>query len=99
MFCESFNGANDAETLKIGDNGAVREIGKRPKSLGDIDTQYMGFIKLTDSRAKKLIAHYEYLQEASDSQPAVEQMCMTTLLQTYIDAGNSVEAVPIKGGV
>ena len=89
---------SDAETLKINDNGAVREIGKKPKSLRDIDAQYMGLIKLSGSGAKKLLAHYEHLQKASDLQPTLERMCMTTLLQTYIDAGNLVEAVPIKGG-
>ena len=36
----------DAETLRIGKNGNILEIGARPASLRSIDAQYIGLIKV-----------------------------------------------------
>lgn len=37
----------DAETFRLGRNGALLEIGNRPRSIGEIEGQYMGLLRFT----------------------------------------------------
>ena len=41
------NPLDDAETLKYGRNGQIIELGRKPKSLGEIESQYTGLIKIS----------------------------------------------------
>ena len=43
----------DAETLKLDPDGNIIEIGKSPKSLDDIQGQYIGLIKISKKFAPK----------------------------------------------
>jgi choline kinase len=90
---------SDAETLKMGDRGRVRELGKKPWSYADIEGQYIGLIKLSARGAEKVRALYAKLDRNAtyDGQP-FEKMYMTSLLQRAIDVGIEVRAVPIRGG-
>ncbi len=38
---------DDAETLKLGADGRILEIGQKPKSLSEIEGQYMGLMKFS----------------------------------------------------
>ena len=90
---------DDAETLKMNKNGEITEIGQKPKSLSEIEGQYMGLIKFSSigvSILKKIFHHSKmtgYLKDKS-----LEKAFMTDLLQAIIDSGYKVQSVPVHAG-
>lgn len=81
---------SDAETFRLGDDGAIREIGKKPKALSEVEGQYMGLLRFTP---KGWAAVRKFLDERP-----IDRLDMTTLLNGLIEAGHRIEAVPIEGG-
>lgn len=81
---------SDAETLKLDPSGDIRELGRKPASYEEIEGQYMGLIKVRADTAPRLVAHARTLE--------TRRMDMTTLLQSWIDGGNRLRAVPVAGG-
>ena len=45
---------DDAETLKLREDGTISEIGQKPKSLEEIEGQYMGLMKLSAIGVKQI---------------------------------------------
>lgn len=84
----------DAETLRLGEKGAILEIGQRPKSLAEVEGQYMGLMKFTPRGVKllKRVVH-DAVQDGSLGAKSVESSDMTDLLQALILGGNLVTAV------
>lgn len=89
----------DAETLKLHSDGRVYELGQKPHSLSEIEGQYMGLIKLSAKGVSVLkeIFHQAEAAGALRGKP-VETAYMTDLLQAVIDAGHSLQSVPVHGG-
>jgi choline kinase len=87
---------DDAETLKLLDDGTISEIGQKPKSLEEIEGQYMGLMKFS---AKGVIQIKEVFHAALKSgkllNKSTENAYMTDLLQAVIDFGNPVTSIPI----
>lgn len=81
---------SDAETFKLDAAGNLREIGKKPKSLSDIEGQYMGLLKITPAGWRKIEQHLL----GKD----VDRLDMTSLLNGLLEAGIEVAAVPVGGG-
>jgi choline kinase len=93
------NPLNDAETLKYGKNGQIIELGKKPKSLDDIEGQYTGLIKLKHEKIADFIELYDQLDRALlYDDRAFEQMYMTSLLQLMIDSGWMVMPAKVTHG-
>ncbi|XOJ84598.1 phosphocholine cytidylyltransferase family protein [Methylophilaceae bacterium Uisw_099_01] len=93
------NPLEDAETLKLCKDGAISEIGQKPKSLKEIEGQYMGLIKLSSKGVnllKKLF--HDSINRGNLRGKNVENSYMTDLLQAIIDSGQRIESVPIHGG-
>lgn len=90
---------SDAETLKLHPDGRVYELGRRPRSLDEIDGQYMGLIKLT-ARGVEILRQVFHAAKNKGSLggKTVERAYMTDLLQAVIDAGYPLQGVPIHGG-
>lgn len=90
---------DDAETLKMHLDGRIYEIGHKPKSLDEIEGQYMGLIKLTQKGINEL---KDVFQKARDSGnllgKPVENAYMTDLLQALINENYQVQSVPVKAG-
>lgn len=89
----------DAETLKLDPSGDLRELGKRPRTLDDVEGQYMGLIKVRAGLAPRIVSYYHRLEEearAGATDPST--MFMTDFLQRLIDDGHPVRAVPVSGG-
>jgi len=90
---------NDAETLKFNKEGYIYEIGKKPKSIDDIESQYTGLIKISREKVNSLIAFYDSLErETKYDQRPFEQMYMTTFLQLLIEGSWSVKPAHINHG-
>ena len=89
----------DAETLKLSPDGRILEIGQKPKSLDEIEGQYMGLMKFSSEGVKIL---RKVFHEAKNSGrlrgKPVEKAYMTDLLQNIIDLNYRVDAVPVHGG-
>ncbi|MBL8607599.1 MAG: phosphocholine cytidylyltransferase family protein [Myxococcales bacterium] len=81
---------SDAETFKLNPDGTIREIGKKPTSLSEVEGQYMGLLRFTPAGW----ASIETFLATAD----VDRLDMTKLLNGLLAAGVAVTGVPISGG-
>ncbi|WP_332445284.1 phosphocholine cytidylyltransferase family protein [Wolinella succinogenes] len=92
------NPLEDAETLKIRE-GRIKEIGKKPQTLEEIEGQYMGLLKFSKEFLPRLICYYEGLdRERLYDGKDYSNMYMTSLLQGLIETFDNVLPVLIEGG-
>ena len=93
------NPLNDAETLKFNTHGDIIEIGKKPKTLDDINGQYTGLIRISREKIHELIKLYDTLDRSkSYDNKSFKQMYMTSFLQTLIDLGWHVRPAYVEHG-
>ena len=83
---------DDAETLILDECGFINELGKKPKSIEEIQGQYMGLIKLNKIGSEIFVQNY-----LSKNRKEYQNAYMTAFLQDIIDNNNKVKAVPISG--
>jgi L-glutamine-phosphate cytidylyltransferase len=90
---------DDAETLKLRKDGTISEIGQIPKSLDEIEGQYMGLMKFSAKGVKKIknIFHIA-ISNGRLMGKDVENAYMTDLLQAVINSNFLVHGVPVFGG-
>ena len=93
------NPLEDAETMKIDNNGNIIELGKKPKSYSQINGQYIGLLKISNSILPKVKSLYYELDRSSiyDGKD-FENMYMTSFIQLMIDSKIEVKADIICGG-
>ena len=93
------NPLDDAETLKLAADGRILEIGQKPKSLAEIEGQYMGLMKFSAKGIQLLKKVFHDAKSAGclRSKP-LEKAYMTDLLQAMIDLHSRLDAVPVHGG-
>lgn len=83
----------DAETFRRHADGRLAEIGARPKSVAEVEGQYMGLLRFTPESWREV-------ERIRQNLPASEQdrMHMTGTLQKIIDAGRlPIAALPYAG--
>ena len=89
----------DAETMKIGKDGNIIELGKKPTSYNDIEGQYIGLIKIKKEALQKIIQFYKSLdREVFYDGKNFNNMYMTSFIQLLIDKVMPVKPVFIEGG-
>ncbi len=92
---------SDAETLRWGEAGTIRDIGGHAQRVEDIEGQYIGLLQFHGGGVSAL---REFLRDrAMSDSPGegirpIQTMCMTDVLQGLIDAGHLVHGVAIDGG-
>lgn len=93
------NYAADVETFRLREDGGVAELGRRPKSLDEVEAQYIGLVRFPASSHARLLAFYDGLdrQAIYDGQP-FPKMYMTSFIQQLIDAGWNVRPALIENG-
>jgi len=76
---------SDAETFKINSDGNyITELGNKPKSLADIQAQYIGLVKFSKRVTKKVYEYYLSLRnQLADS--AYKNMYFTDFIQLLIE--------------
>lgn len=90
---------NDAETLRLTPDNHITELGRKPKTLADIEGQYTGLIKIRADKVADFLAFYDAMDRAAPVDGrAFEQMYMTSFLQALIDAGWKVKAALVNHG-
>lgn len=92
------NPLSDAETLKI-KNNKIKEIGKKPKNISEIEGQYIGLFKISYKFLQIMIDLYNGLDKNAifDSKDFYN-MYMTSFIQLIIDKFDNVEPVFINRG-
>jgi choline kinase len=89
----------DAETLKLDQDGYIRELGRKASSYAEIEGQYMGLIRIARDALPKVRAFYHSLDRARryDGKD-FRNMFMTSFLQEIIDRLMPIRAVLLGGG-
>jgi choline kinase len=88
----------DAETLRLAADGRILEIGQKPRSLAEIEGQYMGLMKFSPAGLATLKRSFHQARRSGTLRgKPVEKAYMTDLLQALIDAGERLDAVPVHG--
>lgn len=84
---------SDAETFRFSANGRLTEIGNRPRSLEDIEGQYMGLLRITPAGWGEMQRLRELLPPAE-----ADRMHMTGTLQRVITASRvPIHVLPYDG--
>ena len=78
----------DLESFKLGKNRKLVEIGNKPKSINDINGQYMGLFKITPSAWKKIKKFFE------NNKKDLFQLDITSLFNTIIS--NNICPIYVK---
>ncbi len=90
---------DDAETLKLRENGTIEEIGQPPKSLDEIEGQYMGLMKFSIKGVRKIKdTFHKAIKNGGLQGKGVENSYMTDLLQGVINSNYLVTSIPVHGG-
>lgn len=90
---------SDAETLKIGADGCIAEIGQKPKSFAEIEGQYIGLMKFSPRGFAALAEVFDGARlTGSLAGKSPEKLFMTDVLQELIKAGKGLHPVFIDGG-
>lgn len=90
---------DDAETLKIGTDGHLVELGRKPVSLDDIQGQYIGCIKVPSSRRQAFSEHWHALDRTAHYDGKdFDNMYMTSFIQSLIDSGWAATPAYINHG-
>jgi len=93
------NPLEDAETLKIDENGNIKELGKKPSSYDEIEGQYIGLIKIKESMLNRFKEFYKNLDKESTYEGKnYENMFMTSFLQMIADNLSPLTPVYINNG-
>lgn len=93
------NPLEDAETFKMNDQGLVTELGKKPNGYDEVQGQYTGLIKVSQTKISDFIAFYHQLdREALYDGQDFDNMYMTSFIQMLIDAGWQVKAALVNNG-
>lgn len=90
---------SDAETLKLGPEGRLVELGKKPNSYSEIEGQYIGLIKIRADQISALKGLYHAMDRTAiyDGKD-FDNMYMTSFIQYLIDHGWDVRVAPTDNG-
>lgn len=91
--------AADVETFRLRDDGGIAELGRRPRSLDEVEAQYIGLVRFPACSHARLLAFYDGLDRRGsyDGQP-FPKMYMTSFIQQLIDDGWNVRPALINHG-
>lgn len=95
----------DTESLSIGSDGAITELGKENPPLEVIDARYIGLLKFSRRGLQyiadlidKAKARLEENEPWQQSGKPIRQAYMTDLLNAVIEAGEKIQAVRFQHG-
>ena len=83
----------DAETFRINSDGLLSAIGEKPRTVNEIQGQYMGLLRFTPDAWTEVLTLREYLK--ADIRRKIH---MTGMLQEILNAGRiPIKAIPYNG--
>ena len=93
------NPLDDAETFIMDDNLYIKELGKNPATISQVQAQYMGLIKVRGDMVSRFIDIYDQIdRNANFDAHNFDNMYMTSFIQHFIDLGWQVKAKLVKNG-
>ena len=93
------NPLDDAETLRLRDDGTILEIGQKPESVEEIQGQYIGLMKFSAKGIAQIKTVFHMAKEKGMLlDKPLENAYMTDLLQAAINVGMAVTSVSTNGG-
>ncbi len=93
------NPLDDAETLKVNQQGYISELGKKTNNYADIQAQYIGLIKIDKAYTQAFKkAHMQMDKNIHYDGQEYHNMYLTSFLQYLINLGWQIQAVPIQNG-
>lgn len=99
------NPLDDAESLKLDQDGFIHSIGQKVKDVDDISGQYIGLIKFSKKSIQEILEFYDMMKEKSKTgnnllnpNLSFEKSYMTDFLQAMINSGFKIKAIPVKNG-
>ena len=84
---------SDAEVLKFDYNNEISEIGRKPVNLKEVESQYMGLIKISRKRIKNFL---DFLADYQEDK--LDKLDMTSLIQDLINNNWVISAARVKSG-
>ena len=92
------NPLDDAETLKLREDGSIIEIGQKPQSMQEIQGQYIGLMKFSSSGITQIKRIFHAAKANGELLgKSLEAAYMTDLLQAAINDGVIVNSLLIRG--
>lgn len=82
---------DDAETFRLHEDGSLAEIGGRPRTVEEVQGQYMGLLRFTP---RSWATTRALLDRMSSRQ--IDELDLTALLRALIDEGQRVDVVPCE---
>ncbi len=93
------NPLDDVESMILNEDKTIKELGKKPEGLSQIQGQYIGLIKIKKDFLPKLKTFYKKLdRNVLYDKKTFENMYMTSFIQLIINKLNPVNAIMIDGG-
>jgi len=90
---------NDAETFRYDSNLNILEIGKKAKSIDEIQAQYIGLIKIKKEFIKRINKIYQdFFKNKNVDKSILNNMYMTSFIENLINKNLPVKACLIEGG-
>ena len=97
------NPLDDAESLRIDENGFIQNIGQKVNNIEEISGQYIGLIKFDKTVIHKILEFYDKMKELAkkgenplNPKLSFEKSYMTDFLQAMIENGFKIKAIPIQ---
>lgn len=94
----------DTESLSIGEDDSITELGLEAPAIEDIDARYIGFLKFSKAGLKYIEGIMEAAYKEYENKPwqqsgkTVRKAYMTDLLNAIIESGRRVKAVHFDNG-
>lgn len=89
----------DAETMKYDKNASIIELGKKPRTIADVQGQYVGLTKISKEVIRKVIEFRAALdRNGIYDGKNFDNMYMTSFIQMIIDRLMPVHGAFIRGG-
>jgi choline kinase len=94
---------SDAESLRVGSDGRLSEIGRRAVSLDEIEGQYIGLVRIRADHAVRFAGEWDRIVEldrarSDGTAPLGPVLYMTDLLQRLIDDDWDVRPAFVTNG-
>ncbi|MAH89184.1 MAG: hypothetical protein CMJ06_03975 [Pelagibacterales bacterium] len=92
------NPLEDAESLKLSQDGQIIDIGQKEKSLSNIQGQYIGFFKISGKKRLSFIKQLKDYCENNNTRDTAKKAYLTDFFQLLIKNKFKIKAVFTNGG-
>ncbi len=99
------NPIDDAESLRLDDDGYIKNIGQKVTNIDEIEGQYIGLMKFQDKGVDLIKKFYDIAKQEStkgknllNPNTSFEKSFMTDFLQYLINSGCKIQSVTTQNG-